>query len=514
MAKKELQELFKKQQQLFKVQAKNSYSKYVEYVHEGRWLPAKHLLFVCNTLEKFINGEIEGKSILILQMPPQHGKSMTVTETLPSYFLGRNPYKRVIVASYGDDLANRFGRKNKDKIERFGKELFDIQLSKKTASATEFELSNGVGCMISRGIMAGITGQPADLIIVDDPIKNRREADSETSRENVWEEYLNSINTRQSAKGKIVLIMTRWHEDDLAGRLINNMSKKVHVINLPCEAEENDQLGRNVGDALAPEIGKDNAWLTDFKESYTTAEGSRAWNSLFQGRPTAQEGNIIKKFWIKYWCHKGTKLPPVTFKLESGEYFSVEPIEIPDDFDLTLQSWDLAFKGDKENDKVAGQVWSNKGAKIFLNDNVNKNLTFTETITELERISRKHINSTLKLIEDKANGSAIIDMLQYKVRGIVPITPKESKQARMSAVSPLFEAGNVYIPHPLLYDWVNEFVEQLISFPNAKNDDMCDACSMALQRFMYSNDIVVSRKKSNEYDDDDEDEIKQKGWFD
>jgi predicted phage terminase large subunit-like protein len=344
-----------------------------------------------------------------------------------------------------------------------------------------------------------------------DPIKNRQEADSETFRERVWEEYLYSIKTRLSAKGKIILIMTRWHQDDLAGRIIANEGDKVHVINLPCEAEEGDPLGRNIGDSLAPEIGKDNEWLKIFKESYKTGEGSRAWNALFQGRPTAQEGNMIKRIWIKYWKHKDTNLPPITFKFENGEYYSIDAIDIPDEFTRALQSWDLAFKGDKKNDKVAGQVWSSIGAKIFLNDNINKNLTFTETLVEIEKMTNKHKNATLKLVEDKANGPAVIDMLQHKIGGIVPVNPEGSKQARLSAVSPLFEAGNIYLPHPLLYDWVNEFVEQLISFPNAKNDDMVDAASQALYRFMYSTDISVMTKKQD--DDEDEDEIKTEGWF-
>jgi hypothetical protein len=205
---------------------------------------------------------------LILSVPPQHGKSECITATLPSWYLGKYPERRVIEVSYGDDLAQVFGRRNKQKIEEYGEEIFGIRLSKNTRSETEFEIEGHKGSMISRGIMSGITGRSSDLVILDDPIKNRMEAESQTYRDRVWDEWQNSIKTRLSAKGKVIVIQTRWHEDDLAGRLSRNYPKRFKYINIPCEAEENDILGRKPGDALFPEIGKDKAWLQKFKEDY------------------------------------------------------------------------------------------------------------------------------------------------------------------------------------------------------------------------------------------------------
>jgi hypothetical protein len=246
---------------------RGSYSDYVYYVHGGRWIPARHLLFVCIEIETFIQQETgHPYDILILQMPPQHGKSMSTTETLPSWYLGKWPYNRVIEVSYNETFAQRFGRRNRDKIKEFGY-LFGIGISKGKDSNEEFELNNGVGGMISRGIMSGVTGNPANLIIIDDPIKNREEADSQTIRDKQWDEWQNSIKTRLAAGAKVIVIMTRWHEDDLAGKLLKS-EKNVTLINLPCEAEENDPLGRNIGDALFPEIGKNKNWLIQFKDSY------------------------------------------------------------------------------------------------------------------------------------------------------------------------------------------------------------------------------------------------------
>jgi len=436
--------------ELKKELARRSYIDYVEYVHEGRWLRSKHLELVCEYIEKILSGDIKR---LIISMPPQHGKSQSVTETLPSYYLGKNPSNRVIEASYGDDLARRFGRRNKQKINQFGKELFNIELSKSSSSDTDFEIEEHKGSMISRGIMAGITGQPADLIIIDDPIKNKEQATSETYRDKLWEEWLNSINTRLSANGKVILIQTRWSEDDLAGRLLDNEAGKWTYINIPCEAEENDILGRTKGDALFPEIGKDNKWLTEFKTSYTSKEGSMTWNALYQGQPTTLEGNMIKRKWLKYY----KELPPQNYKCISV---------------------DATFKDGKKNDYVAIQVWGKRNYDYYLIDRIKAKMDFPTTLQAIINMRMKHpVNAVF--IEDKANGSAIISMLRKQMDSIIDINPEGGKVARVNAIAPLYESGNVYIPEK---EWTNDYVNELVGFPNSKNDDEVDATSQALNR--------------------------------
>ena len=435
--------------------ARRSYINYVEYTHEGRWLRSKHLELVCEYVEKVLSGEIDR---LIISMPPQHGKSQTVTETLPSYYLGKYPERRIIEASYGDDLARRFGRRNKQKINQFGQQLFGIQLSKSSSSDTDFEIEKYKGSMITRGIMAGITGQPADLIIIDDPIKNKEQAMSETYRNKLWEEWLNSINTRLSANGKVILIQTRWHEDDLAGRLLMYEPDKWTYINIPCEAEENDILGRKVGDALFPEIGKGNEWLKDFKTSYTSQEGSMTWNALYQGRPTAMEGNMILRKWINYY----KELPNIAYKCISV---------------------DATFKDGDNNDYVAIQVWGKLNNNYYLIDRLKARMDFPTTLQAIKNMRAKHpVNAVF--IEDKANGSAIISMLRKSMSGIIDINPEGGKVARVNAISPLFEAGNVFIPER---EWTNDYINELVSFPNATHDDEVDATSQALNRLKTVN---------------------------
>jgi predicted phage terminase large subunit-like protein len=239
------------------------------------------------------------------------------------------------------------------------------------------------------------------------------------------------------------------------------MSGKCKEINIPLEAEENDILGRNIGDALFPQIGKDNKWLKQFKEVYTTQEGSRSWNALMQGRPTAQEGNMIKRKWWKFYD------------------------KVPEYFDELIQSWDLTFKDSDGTDFVSGQVWGRVAANYYLIDRVNERMDIVQVMKAIEQMTIKYPKSRLKLIEDKANGPAVIRLLRNKIPGIIPIEPIGSKVARASAVSPAIESGNVYLPNFEIASWINEYIDQFSSFPNGKHDDDVDATTQALNRLIY-----------------------------
>ena len=242
--------------------ARRYYADYVQLVHAGRWKRARHLDLVCRELENIMEGKTKR---LMIFMPPRHGKSMTVTETFPSFYLGKNPKKRVIEISYSGDLAQQFGKKNRDKVEEYGPILFNNSLSNIQATKTNWNMDNGVGGMISVGIGGSITGYGADLLIVDDPIKNRAEAESSTYRDKLWEEYQSTVSTRLHAGGAVIIILTRWHEDDLAARLLNPEYGKVEdwkIISLPaiCEDPGTDPLGRMEGEALWPAGGYDEVW--------------------------------------------------------------------------------------------------------------------------------------------------------------------------------------------------------------------------------------------------------------
>ena len=445
--------------------AKRDYSEYLAYVHGKLWKRTRMSEFLAHKVQEFLETDTgNAYDILVIQTPPQHGKSMTVTETLPSWYLGRNPFNSVIIASYNKDFGDRFTRRNKEKIRAFGTDIFGISIGA-VDRADEFELDNRKGRLISRGIMSGITGNPANLILIDDPVKNMQEADSPTYRSNLWEEWQATLKSRLAAKAKVIIIMTPWHEAGFSLSVLQNEPNST-LIRLPIEAEENDPLGREIGDALCPELGKDNAWLKDFKQSYINdpTGGIRAWTALYQCSPRVESGNLVHRDWWKFYD--------------------------PDDpalvFGSELISVDAAFKSAEQNDYVAIQVWGKRKSDYYLRASFNKHLDFPQTVQMLRSVKTLYPRAKLILIEDKANGPAIVSTLQNDPdMFVVAVNPSGGKVSRVNAISAAIESGHVFLPQPDKAPWVMEFIDQFTAFPNGAHDDMVDAASQALHRMIY-----------------------------
>lgn len=436
----------------------NDYAEYVQYTSRGQWKKTKFHRYLCEAIQDFIETDTgHAYDILVLSVPPQHGKSTSVTETLPSWYLSKFPNRHCIIASYNENFAERFGRRNKDKIAQYGEAIFGSCLGTK-ASNTDFEMGSGAGGCVSRGMLSGITGNPGHLIIIDDPLKTREEAYSQTTRDKIWEEWNFSIKSRFQSQTKVVVIMTRWHDDDLAGRIIKN-ENNVTVINLPLEAEADDPLGRKVGDALCPELGKDNAWVKEFKEGFLRTEGgTMAWNALMQGHPTSEDGNMLKREWWQYY----DELP------ECGDW---------------LMSVDATFKDGDDNDYVAIQVWGKRDANMYMVDRLKRHLDLPSTMREIRRLKNLYPQIRVILIEDKANGTAATQFLRHEIPGVIAVNPQGGKVSRVNAVSGAIESGNVWLPKNKA--WTHEFVDECAAFPKGVHDDEVDACSQALTRFMY-----------------------------
>lgn len=442
----------------YRLAAKN-YEDYVQLVYDGVWKKSRFGRFLCNEIQTFIETKTSNPyNIMVLSVPPQTGKSMTVTATLPSWFLGKNPTGKVIEISYNTDYARQFGRQNREKIREFGQQVFGIEVASRPSGELEFELTNHQGSMISRGVDAGITGRGCNLMIIDDPIKNRKEADSPTTRDRLWNEWADSYRSRLAPDAKVIVIMTRWHMDDLAGRIIDR-ENHVRVLNLPCEAEDGDPMGREEGEPLHPEIGKGDEWLKEFKASIIKSEGTRTWESLYQGHPTIEEGNIVKREWWQFYD------------------------ELPSQR-LEIMSVDATFKDSNKGDFVAIQVWAKDNANYYLVDRVKERMDFVSTVNRIKYLRAAHRNITAILVEDKANGAAIMSLLRREIPGIVAVDPSGGKVARVNAVAPAIEAGNVFLPNNRY--WVSEFIEEFAAFPNAAHDDEVDCCSQALNRLIYT----------------------------
>lgn len=424
------------------------------HISKGKWIPARHLLY---TSKKLVDVSARRIKRLIVTEPPRHGKSELISKYFPAWYLGLFPDERIILTSYEADFAASWGRKARDIIEEYGEELFGIQVRQDSSAANRWGIQGYEGGMNTAGAGGPITGKGGNLIIIDDPFKNAEEANSKTIRDKVWEWYQSTLYTRLEPNGVLVIVQTRWHEDDLVGRLLNPEYGKVEdwtIINLPAIAEENDVLGRKPGKALWPSRFNIKE-LNRIKQSV----GSYWWNALYQQRPSPPEGSIIHRSWWKYYE------------------------KTPSAFDEIIQSWDCTFKETDNGSYVVGQVWGRKGANKYLLDQVRARMDFTATIKAIKMLSAKWPQARTKLIEDTANGPAIISVLNKEITGIIPIRPKSSKEARLYAVSPDIEAGNVYLPDPAIAPWVHDFVEECSAFPNGKNDDQVDTMTQALNRF-------------------------------
>jgi len=442
--------------------ARRWYSEYLPFVHGKNWKTTRMSQYLASEVQAFLEADTgNAYDILMIETPPQHGKSMTLTETLPSWVMGKFPEWRIILGSYNDESADRFARRNKEKVRAFGKMLFGVEIGK-IDRATEFELGGHLGRLISRGIMSGVTGNPANLMIIDDPIKNRAEADSPTYRRKLWDEWQNSFKSRLAAHAKVIVIATPWHEDDMLATLLRT-EDNIRLIRLPVEAEPDDPLGRGVGEALCPELGKDDGWLKQFKASYqASAEGGqRAWSALYQCNPRVEGGNLVKRDWWRYYEEK--ELP----------YLGTEVISV-----------DAAFKDADTNDYVAITVWGKSGNDYYLRYCMNRHLDFTSTLTAIRQVRSLYPNARTVLVEDKANGSAIINVLQ-KEMFCVPVNPKGGKVARVNAVSAAIESGHVYVPASA--PWLGEYLDQWTAFPAGAHDDMVDSSSQALSYLLYAN---------------------------
>jgi predicted phage terminase large subunit-like protein len=403
---------------------------------------------------------------LIISLPPQEGKSQRVSRRFPAWMLKRNPELRIAITSYELGVARRWGRQIRNDLAEHPE--LGLRVRGDTSAAHEWQLEGHEGGVYSVGIGGALTGRPVDLLIIDDPIKDRAQADSEVRREACWDWWTNVARTRLAPGAPVVMILTRWHEDDLAGRLIEGGGWD--VVNIPAQAEgDDDPLGREPGEYLTSTRGRtDEEW-----EEIKRDVGPRVWGALYQGTPSPADGDMLKRGWWKYYT------APQWVEQDDGSM-------LPSRFDEVIQSWDMAFKDTKKADFVVGSVWGRRGADVYLLDLVRDRMDFPTTCRAVQALSAKWPKAHAKLVEDKANGTAVIAQLSSTVPGIIAITPTESKEARVAAVSPYVESGNAFLPDPELAPWVAGFVEECAAFPNGAKDDQVDTMSQALNRMLVS----------------------------
>jgi predicted phage terminase large subunit-like protein len=420
---------------------------YARVASGKKWERYKHLEYLSNKITPAIS---KGGGRFIVNMPPRHGKSEFISKWLPAWYLDNFPEKNIILTSYGDELASGFGRWVRNHLE--ANEFSKAKLTIDSTAANRFDTTLG-GSMITAGVGGSITGRGGHLLICDDPIKNYEEASSGVYRQRLKDWFDTTFYTRQEPGASIILLMTRWHHDDLAGYLINDHNDKWDVISLPGLAEESDKIGRSVGEALCPER-YDKEALLKIKEGLP----DQHWLSLYQQRPTKEGGEIFKREWWQFYD------------------------EAPRNFTHTVQFWDTAQKPGLTNDYTVCATWAKTQSGFYLLDIFRKKLEAPDIEQALIQQFNKWKPNAVS-IEDKSSGSSII---QYARRSttipIIPYNPgQKDKETRAISATPTIRSGNCFLPRNA--PWLSDFLVEHEQFPAAAHDDQVDTTSQMVEYF-------------------------------
>lgn len=383
--------------------------------------------------------------------PPQEGKTTWIIHYI-AWQLMRNPRLNVIYVAYSQFRANSVSRQIRDLVRRW------TPLRDDSASVSQWQTDRGGG-LLAAGRGTGVTGFSCDLLVIDDPIKDMKEAQSETIREAIAEHFDSVLITRMAALSQIMVVATRWHKDDLISHVIDKLG--ADYVNIPAQAtDEDDILGREPGEWLqSVQNRSEGAW-----EKTKQSVGTYVWQALYQGDPQVTGGSYINVDKID--------IVPYDTIVYSNDRGIMQTL----DRALVIQSWDLAFTG--KDDFVAGQVWAYISGTWVMIDRVHERASFTRTVTLVQQMAARWPQTTRIYVEQAANGAALIDTLKRRAL-ITPVTPRGSKEARALAVQPLIDQGLVKIVDAC-YD--EQLFTELREFPFAKHDDQVDALTQALSQ--------------------------------
>ena len=440
--------------------ARKSLLGFIRFINPG-YIISDFSITTCAALEKFVDDCMAGlRPVLILQAPPQHGKSDIVSRDLPAFVFAHYPDLRVAGLSYAKDLASDMNRD----VQRImmspeykilfpgsalnAKRLVSVEVEAKRNSET-FEIVGHNGSYVGQGVGGPLTGKRVDFGIIDDPIKNSKEALSQVTKESIWKWYGSTFLTRLSKNAGHIIMATRWATDDLSGRVLA-ANPKASLLSFPAINEQ--------GEALIPDLHPAEKLLET-----KSILGDYFWSAMYQQSPKTIGGAIFKDTGVRHYLTK----------------------DLPAKFDKVIQSWDMTFKDSEGTDFVVGQVWGKHGANCYLLYEHRERMSFTKSKAAVVAMTARFPLARRKLIEDKANGPAIMDSLKAEISGMIPVEPDGSKIARAHAITAEWEAGNVWIPHPDIAPWIKDRVDEVTTFPAAANDDRVDAMTQAL-RDLYS----------------------------
>jgi predicted phage terminase large subunit-like protein len=413
---------------------------------------------VCQRLEKFSEQVANKESPrLMLFMPPRHGKSTLASVAFPAWHLGRHPDHEFISCSYSGSLAMNFSRKVRQLLrEPVYKNIFEkTRLNKDSQSVESWNTDEGGG-YVAAGVGGGITGKGAHVLLIDDPVKNREDAESENNRELTWDWYTSTAYTRLSPGGGVLVILTRWHDDDLAGRLLRFAEQGAdqwEVVKYPAIAEMEEPF-RNEGEALHPE-----RYNVDALEQIRKAIGPRDWSALYQQNPVSDEGDYFSRDMIRYY----------------------EPDEVDYDKLRYYCAWDLAIGQRDRNDYSVGIVVGvDEYDQLFVVDLIRGKYDGFELVEKIldfyeqwrpgiVGIEKGHIEMALGPFLEKRTRERRLNEAYFKDLKV----GRRDKEARARAIQGRMQQGMVYFPKDAV--WTGPLVAELLRFPNGTHDDQVDA---------------------------------------
>lgn len=417
---------------------------------------------ISREIQQFYDDYKAGKRpILVLEAPPQHGKSIAVTDGVP-WMSGDNPELRFIYASFSERLGVRANKSTERtvKSEKYRKIYPSFPEIGKDGLTNDTSLIEygPVGYFRNTTVRGSVTGESLDIGIIDDPIRGRKDANSVTVRETTWDWFTDDFYSRFDEMGGLIIVLTRWHVDDPVGRLLDSdMANRVRVVSFQAIAER-DEEHRKAGEPLFPEH-KSLEFLLGRKAVMSAAN----WSALYQQNPFVQGGEIFKEEYWQYW----RTLP----KMKRKRIYA-----------------DTAQKTKEQNDYSVFQCWGEAwNGGLYLIDQLRGKWEAPELLTRAEAFFNKHstedcIVSAFK-VEDKSSGTDLIQSLRRKKRiPVVPIPRDIDKVSRANDTVPLIESSAVYLPEEA--PWLSDYLDEFAAFPNGAHDDQIDPTMDAITDFL------------------------------
>jgi predicted phage terminase large subunit-like protein len=469
-------------------QARESYIAYAKRTYPG-YMDPPHVHTLAEALEWV---ERTPDARLIVVMPPGHSKSVNVSEIFPAYFMGRESGRRVISASHSAQLARRFSRRVRERVSSRSSPFGAMRVSRQSSAVALWEIEGTEGSYVAVGVGGSPAGLRADCMIIDDPIPNQKMADSPAFRETLWEWYRNTMRDRLAPGGRIIITNTRWHVEDLTGRLLEAMAdgsgEQWRVLRLPALSEglerpedapkdwEPDPMGRPYGEPLWPSF-----WSKARLLALKLSVGARGWAARFQGSPVTEGGNLLKPHWFPRYDR------------------------VPANATEIIQSWDTAYKTTDAHDYSVCITAAISPTDVYIVDVLRARL-------EMPDLQRSYTTQGLAwrpyeiLVEDRASGTSLIQWARGQ-KGLPPTIAMPaviSKEARANDISPHIEAGRVHLPTSA--PWLEALLLEIQQFPQGTKDQVDALAHLVARRYMQVGHAEIRSRSYMDGDGSEEDE--------